>query len=123
VDDMAELLQLHEMIDLDGLWVTDAVNVVAREVDQHDVFRAVFLRRQQLFTKLLVLWKRGFEGVKAMTGLLRTFRCLATLGCTRNRMVEYLVFLNLTERLRASADNLEIATVKIKHIWTWIHLA
>lgn len=55
MDDMAELLDLHEMVDLDGVGLADTVDVVAGEIDEHDVFGPVFLGRAELFAQDLVL--------------------------------------------------------------------
>lgn len=55
MDNMAELLNLHQMIDLDCLRLADAVHVVPSQVNQHDVFRAVFLRGKKNGSQFLVL--------------------------------------------------------------------
>lgn len=56
---MAEPLQAHKVFDLDRLGFTHAVDVVTREIDQHDVFRTVFLRVEQFLAKPLVLCQQG----------------------------------------------------------------
>ena len=46
VDDMTEFLKAHEVVDLHCLGLADPINIVAGQVDQHDVLGAVFLRSQ-----------------------------------------------------------------------------
>lgn len=46
VYDMTKSLQAHEVIDLDSFRLAHSVHVVAGEVDQHDVLRAILLRIQ-----------------------------------------------------------------------------
>jgi len=37
MDNMAKFLQLHQMIDLDGLWLAHPVDVISSKVDEHDM--------------------------------------------------------------------------------------
>lgn len=48
MNDVTELLDLHELVDLDGFGFADSVDVVSSEVDEHDVFRSIFWRREKL---------------------------------------------------------------------------
>lgn len=69
MDNVAEFLELHEVVDLDGGRLADSVDVVSREIDQHDVLGAVFLRCQELSAEGLVLckahsakWRSALDG-------------------------------------------------------------
>ena len=42
VHDMAELFHVHQRIDLHRFWLAHSIDVVPRQIDQHDVFCAVF---------------------------------------------------------------------------------
>ena len=55
MDDVAEVLHAHQMIHFDRLGLTDTVDIVAREIHQHDMLSSIFLGVQQLLTKPLVL--------------------------------------------------------------------
>jgi len=48
MDNVTELLDLHKLVDLDGFGFADSVDIVASEVDEHDVFRSIFWRREKL---------------------------------------------------------------------------
>ena len=41
--DMAELLQSHQVVNLHGLRLADAIDVVTRKVHEHDMFCPVLL--------------------------------------------------------------------------------
>lgn len=47
--DVREALDGHEAVHTHGLWIAKTVHVIARQVDQLDVFSAVLDRRMQLF--------------------------------------------------------------------------
>ena len=55
VHDVAELLDLHQAVDLDSIGPADAVDVVAREVDEHDVLGPVLEGREERGRKNLIL--------------------------------------------------------------------
>lgn len=61
VHDVRELLDLHERVDDDRLGLAHAVDVVAGEVDEHDVLGAVLDRGRQLGGKSGVLCGREEE--------------------------------------------------------------
>jgi hypothetical protein len=105
VDDVAELLELHEVVDLDGLGLAHAVHVVPREVDEHDVLRAVLLAPEQRAPELLVLGRRAPAADRA-----------------RDRVVVHLARLDAAQRLRARADDLERAGVEEEHVRGRVHL-
>jgi hypothetical protein len=50
MDDMTEFLQSHQIIHLDSLRLADSVDIVPRQIDQHDMLCTIFLAGQQLFT-------------------------------------------------------------------------
>lgn len=41
MDDMAELLDSHELVDLDGQWLAHPVDIVSSKVYQHDMFCSI----------------------------------------------------------------------------------
>ena len=53
--DMAEVLQSHQVVNFDRLGLADPIDIVPRQIHQHDMLGPIFLGRQQLRTKLLVL--------------------------------------------------------------------
>ena len=55
VDDVRVELHLHELVDLDGAGHADAAEVVAAEVDQHDVLGALLLVGAQVVDEAPVL--------------------------------------------------------------------
>lgn len=56
MNNMAELLHRHELVHFDGQWLTDAVHVVPRQIDEHDMFCAILRRREQFRTQFIVLY-------------------------------------------------------------------
>lgn len=56
MDDMAEFFQLHEMVDFDSAWLTDAIHVIAGQVYQHYVLCTVLLGRQKYCTEFFILY-------------------------------------------------------------------
>ena len=61
---MAKLLEPHEMIDFNSLRLADTVDVVARKIHKHDVFRPVLLRIQELLSEHFVLYKDVSYGIE-----------------------------------------------------------
>ena len=55
MNDMAELLQPHKVIDLDCLWLANTINVVASQINEHNVLCPILLRIQENLTQLFVL--------------------------------------------------------------------
>jgi hypothetical protein len=53
--DVAELLDLHQGIDIDSLGSTDTVHVVAREVDEHNVLGSILERVLKSFGEAFIL--------------------------------------------------------------------
>src|SRR2546430_3417561 len=68
VHDMRIAFDFHEIVYLDAAWLTDASNIVARKVDEHNVFGPLFGIAFQLFGKLQVAlairatWTRPCDG-------------------------------------------------------------
>lgn len=114
VDNMAELLQAHQIVHLDRLGLAHAVDVVAGQVDKHDVLCAVFLRREQLLSEPGVLCPSA--GQLDRRSVRRTLEGLASTDSTRNSMVVHLSILNLAQRLGARTDNLYIPAVQVEHV-------
>ena len=56
MNNMAKLLQPHEMVYFDRLGVANPVHVVASQVNQHDMLCPIFLRSQKLSTETFILW-------------------------------------------------------------------
>jgi len=57
MDDMAELFDSHEFFHFDGFGTTRAVYVVTSQIDEHDMFGAVFGGGGELGTEYFVLWE------------------------------------------------------------------
>ena len=55
MNDMAEFVQSHKVINFDGLGLAYSVNIVTSEVDQHDVFCPILLRIEKSLSKFFVL--------------------------------------------------------------------
>ena len=55
MNDVAELLHCHQMVYLDRLGLANTVDIIAREIDQHDMLSSIFLGVQQLLAQPLVL--------------------------------------------------------------------
>lgn len=43
MNNVTELLNLHEVVDLNSLWFAYTIDIVSREVDKHDMLCSVFL--------------------------------------------------------------------------------
>ncbi len=54
---MAKLLQSHEMVYFDCFGLADAIYVISRKVDKHDMLRSILLRGKKNSTKLLILYE------------------------------------------------------------------
>jgi hypothetical protein len=50
MDDMTEFLDSHEIIEVDCFWLADSIDVVSREIDQHNVLCSIFVGCGQLST-------------------------------------------------------------------------
>lgn len=135
VHDVRELLDLHERVDDDRLGLAHAVDVVAREVDEHDVLGAVLDRGRQLGGEGGVLCRRkgeeGRGGGQLPSSPLdaheqeteketrrRTGRVLAPPDRARDGVVRHLaVVLDLAQALWARADELRpLATLDVEHV-------
>ena len=55
MDDVAEVLHSHQVIHFDRLGLADTVDIIAREIHQHDMLSSIFLGVQQLLAQPLVL--------------------------------------------------------------------
>ena len=83
VHDVTESFNFHELGDLDRARLTDAQEVIACEINQHQVLGALFGVEKQLISK---------GGVK--------LRCFATRTRASNGLGEHSARLNLNERFR-----------------------
>src|SRR5260370_1823046 len=54
VHDVGKTLDGHELLDFDGAVIADAAEIVAAEIDEHDVLGALFFAAEQLFFEALV---------------------------------------------------------------------
>lgn len=97
--DVAELFHAEEAVDGDGVRVADAVDVVAGEVDEHDVLGAVLERRPQLVAQPAVLLRRG-----------------APLDRPRDGVGDDASAFALDEELGRGANDLEIAAVDVEEV-------
>ena len=97
--DVGELLDDHEAIDAGGKGVTNAVDVVAGEVNEHDVFGAILDAIAEGLGKSFVAG-RGF----------------ATLNCAGNWMGDNAAFFGFDEEFRRGANELEGGTIDIEEI-------
>ena len=91
---MAVALDLHELRDVDRPRLADATEVVAREVDQHDVLRTLLGVGQQFLTEHAVL-----VGVRSTSTRASDRPCL------------HAPALDLHERLRRRADDVRLSRV------------
>lgn len=58
VYDMRELLDLHQVNDLDRLWLADTIDIVPGEIDEHDMLGPVLFAFSQYLNSFLVLYTR-----------------------------------------------------------------
>ena len=47
MDDVAELFDVHERLDARRRWIAHAIDVIACEIDEHDMLSTVFRRLQE----------------------------------------------------------------------------
>lgn len=52
---MTKLFELHEIVQLDSLWLADSVDVISRQIAQHEVLRSVLFGGEQTLAELVVL--------------------------------------------------------------------
>ncbi|TLD05191.1 uncharacterized protein PgNI_09741 [Pyricularia grisea] len=97
--DVAEALDHHEAVDAGLERVAHARDVVAGQVDQHDVLGAVLEARRQLVGQPLVLLGRG-----------------APLDCAGDGVRDDAAALALDQQLRAGADDLEVGAVDVEQV-------
>lgn len=97
--DVAKLFHLHEAVDADAVGVADAVDVVAGQVDEHDVLGAVLEGAAQLVGQALVLLGR-----------------LAALDGARNGVRDDAAVLALDQQLGRGANDLEILAVNVEEV-------
>lgn len=103
---MGEALDEHEAVDAGGVRGADAVDVVAGEVDEHDVFGAVFEAGAQL----------GGEGGVLVGGL-------AALDGAGDGVRDYPAGVGFDEQFGAGADELEGAGVDVEEVGGWVEAA
>ena len=56
MNDMAKLLHPHKVVNFDSRWLTDSVDIITSQINQHDMLCAVLLRRQQLRGEDVIFW-------------------------------------------------------------------
>lgn len=94
---MAELFNDHEAVDADGEGVSYAVDVVASEVDEHDVFGTVFERAAEFVGETLI-----FLGG------------LAALDCPGDGVCDDSAGFAFDQELGGGADDLEVLAVDVE---------
>ncbi len=97
--DVGEFLDDHEAVDAGGEGVADAVDVVAGEVDEHDVLGAVFERVAEFVCELFVL------------GL-----AFAALDGAGDGVGDDSAGFGFDEEFWGGADNLKITAVDVKEV-------
>jgi len=55
MNDMTKLLHAHKMIDLDSLWLTNAVYIVASQINQHNMLGTIFFRGKKGCSQSFIL--------------------------------------------------------------------
>ena len=56
MNDVTELLKLHQVVYVDGFWLADSVDVVSGKIDQHDMLCSVLFRSKKLGSKSRILY-------------------------------------------------------------------
>ena len=103
VHDMGVALDDHLVGDLDAAGLRDAANIVARQIDQHDMFGAFFFITQQFFGQGAVLLRRG--ATRAGAGQ----RADGDLAAVRRGFLTH-------KNFRRGANHLKIAEVVVIHV-------
>ena len=94
--DVAETLDVHQLHDLDAAGQADLAQVVARQVDEHDVLATLLWIGEQFLGKALIL----FRGGAARTG-------------TGDREGHRMPVVDLDQRLGAGTNHVEIASLGV----------
>lgn len=125
VHDVTELFDLHQTVDLDRLGLADAVDIVASEVNEHDVLCSILERREKGRSELFVLC--GASLVQAPAGQGRNGRTLGTLASSHSSsdgVVRHDVLLDLAEAFGAGANEPDIVpAVDVEHVRRRVELA
>src|SRR5579875_3640231 len=98
--DMRITLYLHKFAHLHAARGTNAPDIVASEIDEHHMFRALFGIAFQFLGEPLV-----------------ALAVSAAWTCTGKRANRHLVVLEAYQQFRRGADDMKIAQVKVEHIW------
>jgi hypothetical protein len=53
---MRELLNLHELVNLDCAWFCDSSNIISSQINEHHVFSSLFGIIQQIFRQLFIFF-------------------------------------------------------------------
>jgi hypothetical protein len=122
MDHMAELFQPHKFIDLDCLGLADPIDIVSGEVNQHNMLCPVLGRCEQLGTKRSVLYKPVSVRTRPPKLPMCTFGSLPPPDGPGNRVVVHLFALDSTQGLGTCANDLQVATVDIKHVGARVDL-
>ena len=104
--DVGVVLDLHELVDGDRARRRDATDVVAAQVDQHDVLGALLLVGEQVGAQAAVLGSRGAARTRA-----------------GERTREHAVALDAHERLGARAHERHVARADVEHVRRRVHRA
>ena len=104
VHDVAVVLDLHELVDADRPRRRDAAQVVAAQVDEHDVLGSLLLVGEQVGAQAAVLG--GVTPRGRVPG---------------ERAREHLVALHAHERLGARADERHVAGADVEHVRARVH--
>ena len=98
-------LNLHEFLHLDGSSLRHASDVVATEVDEHDVFRALLFVGQEVHLERLILFLRFTSHARP-----------------RERTVHHRALLvHAAQNLRTRRDQHAISTLVINHVRRGVH--
>ncbi|KAI3481242.1 hypothetical protein L1887_56458 [Cichorium endivia] len=104
--DVRKLLDVHERLHLRSRGIAYAVDVVTRQIHQHDMLGLVLDRTRQLRCKLRIL-----------------FVASPALHRTRNRVHRHLARLDLAQRFRRGSHQLAVAAVDVEHVGRRVDLA
>ena len=104
VHHVAEAFDAHQRIDLYAPRHGDSPNIVAAEVNEHDVLRPLLLVREQFDRQPFVLFGRGPAPPRPGDGVVH----------------DNAVF-DPHQQFRRSADDLKFAHVEIEHVRRWVH--
>ena len=118
--DVREAVNAHEAVDLDGGWVADTVDIVAGEVDQHDVLGTVLSRGQQLSSKSIVLLRVQATLDGTSDGVVDDLGARAGLGSAvaeTGILGKVGIAVRLHQAFGRGADNVEVGAREEEEVW------